>query len=280
MVATMTHSQPAADTIARMDYNQLIGVVRETNRPPGGEHAIYRLAQQAFLGSHSRVLEIGTSTGVTAIELARLAGCHVVAIDINEMSLQVARQRAEAAGVKDLIEFRREDASRTSFGDGSFDFVFCGNVTSLIDQRDAALREYCRVLRVGGFLGAIPMYYVATPSDELVARVCAAIKVAITPRDRRYWMGFFAAPPLAMFWNEDYRFDRISDEKLLAFVTQILCRPHLRDLDPDAASTLQTKYSEYMWLFRDNLALMGFTLMLLRKEDEAVDPELFTSYKL
>ncbi|MDO8656119.1 MAG: class I SAM-dependent methyltransferase, partial [Nanoarchaeota archaeon] len=91
--------------IEGMSYNELIGVVRETNRPPGGLRSIARIAQHTFLKTGQKVLDIGTSTGVTAIELARLTGATVHGIDINPLSLEEAERRAAVYGVEALTHF-------------------------------------------------------------------------------------------------------------------------------------------------------------------------------
>ncbi|GAA1375551.1 class I SAM-dependent methyltransferase [Streptomyces beijiangensis] len=263
--------------IASMDYNQLIGVVRETNRPPGGLRSLAAIAQHAFLNKDSHVLEIGTSTGVSAVALAQLVGCKVTAIDINEESLVEARRRAEEAGVSHLITFERKDATATGYDDDAFDMVFCGNVTSLIPDRDRALSEYTRVLKTGGFIGAVPMYYVDEPSDQLIADVREAIQVDITPLYKEFWVDFFVGGERHDYWSQDLRFDAIPVDVVDRFVDDILRRSHLDALADDAREMLEKRYREQMQLFRVNLSHMGFTCLLLRKEPVAVEPELFTS---
>ncbi|MFJ9772351.1 class I SAM-dependent methyltransferase [Kitasatospora sp. NPDC101157] len=263
--------------IEKMNYNQLIGVVRETNRPPGGIRSIAQIAANGFLTKDSHVLEIGTSTGITAVELAKLVGCRITAIDINEESLVEARRRAEEAGVAHLITFERKDATDTGYPSGAFDMVFCGNVTSLIPDRDKALAEYTRVLKTGGFIGAIPMYYIDTPSDQLIDDVRAAIQVDITPLYRDFWIDFFVGGERHAYFVQDYRFDAVPADEVDRFVDDILRRPHLAELPEDARKLVQERYREYMQLFRVNLSHMGFTTLLLRKEPADVEPELFVS---
>lgn len=83
---------PSKEEILKMDYNQLIGIVRETNRPPGGFKSILHIAQNTFITRETKVLEIGTSTGITAIELAKLTHCKITAIDINPVSIEEAKK--------------------------------------------------------------------------------------------------------------------------------------------------------------------------------------------
>ena len=266
-----------AKDIQEMDYNQLIGLVRETNRVPGGLNSIIKISQCSFLNSQSRILEIGTSTGITAIEMAKLIGCKINAIDINQASINEAKKRAKNEGVESLINFEIQDATMTTFQDDYFDMVFCGNVTSLISNRNKALIEYIRVLKKGGLVAAIPMYYIKPPSSELLSRVSNAIKVKIVDWDKAFWINFFSQDTLSLIWHENYKFNYIDDGTVKNFCTDILNRDHLTSLSQDAFKALTLKYRECMMLFRDNLSHMGYTLMLLRKENSIIEPELFTS---
>ncbi len=279
MTIARTVGAITADDISKMSYNQLIGLTKETNRPPGGIATLRRVAQATFLRPGHSVLEIGTSTGFTAIELARMTGAHVSGIDINPMSLDEARARAERFQVTELASFQQADATALRLPDDSFDLVFCGNVTSLVSHREKALREYRRVLKRGKYLAAVPMYYMKEPPTDLVRRVSDAIQVQITPHYRNYWLKFFVSDGLEPFLVEDYQFDDISSARIDDFTDKILASAHLNDLDGSSRGILARRYREYMHIFRDNLAQMGFTIILLRKEDNPMDEELFTAIK-
>lgn len=268
------------EDIAAMSYNELIGLVKETNRPPGGSASISTVAQKCFLKKGDKVLEIGTSTGVTAIELARLTQATIYGIDINPISLEEAKKRAKLYGVEPFTNFAKEDATNLAYPDEMFDVVFCGNVTSLIDNKEKALKEYLRVLKTGGMLVAIPMYYIKKPSEKLVNDVCKAIQVQIKPLYKDFWVDFFKVKPFDVFWIGDYAFDDISPDKVDFFVKDILARKHLKMLSKESQAVLKKKYTEHMHLFRENLANMGYSIILLRKEVEEIDPELFTSRKV
>ncbi len=278
MTLSVKKLQPAH--INNMSYNEFIGLVRETNRPPGGYASISRIAEKTFLRKGQSLLEIGTSTGIAAIEFARLTRARIVGIDINPTSLREARQRAQCYGVSQWIHFELANAMALPYRDSSFDIVFCGNVTSLVASRDKALAEYSRVLKIGGYLASIPMYYLRPPSKNLLRRVSDAIQVPIQPLYKDYWIRFFARPPFESYFIEDYAFDRISPEVVKEFVRNILHRDHLKDLRPTTKATLNHRYAQYMQLFRENLAHMGYSIMLLRKESNPMDAELFTSRKL
>ena len=268
---------PSKEEILKMDYNQLIGIVRETNRPPGGFKSILHIAQNTFITRETKVLEIGTSTGITAIELAKLTHCKITAIDINPVSIEEAKKRAVEEGVSEYINFEIQDATQLEYADNTFDLVFCGNVTLLISEREKALNEYLRVLKPNGILAAIPMYYIETPSDDLIDRVRAAIQVNIIPWDRKFWFDFFVKEGFELLYYEDYKFNRIDESEVKEFSKELLEQPHLNELSKEAKECLHKKYTDYMLIFRENLSHMGYSIIYLRKTEFIKDRELFTS---
>jgi len=263
--------------IKKMSYNELIGLVQETNRAPGGINTLNTVCIQTRLNESSKVLEIGTSTGITAVELARLTNCHVDAIDINEMSLQKARDRAKQYLVDHNISFVKQDATTLPHKDNTYDLVFYGNVISLIADRDKGLQESIRVLKPGGYLTFIPMYYIKKPSSDLLKRVSDAIQVPVSYLNKSYWTDFLSHHGTEIFYERDFKFDSVPKEKVIAFCKQILGRDHLNALSVHAKDTLTDCYTEYMQLFRENLSLMGFSILIYRKNLFPLEETLFTS---
>jgi caffeoyl-CoA O-methyltransferase len=75
----------------------------------------------------TRVLEVGTFTGWSAIAMARALppGGRLVTCDVNEETTAVARRYAEEAGVADRIDFRLGPGVETLASlEGPFDLAF------------------------------------------------------------------------------------------------------------------------------------------------------------
>lgn len=265
--------------ILEMDYNQLIGLTKETNRPPGGRKTVFEIANRTCIDRESKVLEIGTSTGFTAIELSKLIKCKITSIDINEMSLKEAEERAKKEGL-DNIEFIKADVNQLPFEDSEFDLIIVGNVLSLMSNKEKAFNECRRVCKKTGFIVAVPMFYLETPSEELIKNVSNAIQVNITPLYKKDWDKFFNISDLEVYFTENYKFDYMEDEVIKKFVEEILDRKHLKQLSKDTFETLRKEYRDYMFLFRENLSKMGFSIILLSNKMTWEDSELYTSQKL
>lgn len=72
-----------------------------------------------------RVLDMGTGSGLLAIELAKAKGCHfdITAVDISENMIKRAVDNAKQAGVEDKVRFLVSTAAALPFSDNSFDLV-------------------------------------------------------------------------------------------------------------------------------------------------------------
>lgn len=264
--------------IKEMSYNEIIGLVKETNRTPGGLKTIRTVAEKLMLNNNSKILDIGTSTGHSALEFSRLLNCEVTGIDINEMSLKTAQERIDRFEL-DKVKFILDDATNMKFPNKTFDVVFAGNVTSLVSDRENALKEYWRVLKPNGYLVAVPMYYIQTPNEKLVDDVRNAIQVNISVLYKNDWKKFFVRDEDEIFEEIDFKFNKCTDNEVNEFCKKILSRDHLKKLPEESLKTLEEVYYNYMHLFNENNSHMGFTIFILRKKEEDIfnDPELYHS---
>jgi len=96
-----------------------------------------------------KVADVGTGTGVLAIELAR-AGLEVVAVDHAEKMLAAAANNAAAAGVADRVHFRAGEATALPLADAEVDALFAHMVLQYLARPQDAVAEMARVLRPGG----------------------------------------------------------------------------------------------------------------------------------
>ena len=94
-----------------------------------------------------RVLDIGTGTGVLAMELAKL-GLSVVGIDNSPRMLEAARSKLEREQIS--VELRRAEATDLPFADGEFDAAVAHMVLHSLASPGDAIREMARVVGPGG----------------------------------------------------------------------------------------------------------------------------------
>jgi len=99
----------------------------------------------------STVLDAGCGPGVHSIRAAR-AGLKVVAADISQAMLGAAKERVERAGVAPAVIFEKQDLTRFTFKDASFQYVFSWGVIIHIHEVEKALDELARVTAPRGSL--------------------------------------------------------------------------------------------------------------------------------
>lgn len=261
-----------------LDYSSFVGLVRERNRPSGGVRTVQEVAVQARLGSRSNVLEIGSNTGFTSVNLALLCGATVLGIDLNADSVAAATADAAVHGVSDRVTFRLDDARGLGLQDGDYDAVWVSNVVSFVSEKSAMLRETVRVLRVGGTLVAVPIYYRTTPPASVVEQVSEAIGTQVDVMSKRDWMEFFeSSGDLELYHQTDYEYDLRSADDIDAYCDLLMDKPHLAAMGSTERDEIRERMGYFMTLFNDNLSYAGFSVLLFQKRVARDEVELFTS---
>ena len=96
------------------------------------------------------VVDVGSGTGDTVVRFAHAVGPtgRAVGVEPNPALREVAAGRADAAGA--AAEFVDGGADELPLADASVDVVTCERVLQHLDDPDAAIAEFARVLRPGG----------------------------------------------------------------------------------------------------------------------------------
>ncbi|MBT0962832.1 class I SAM-dependent methyltransferase [Denitromonas iodatirespirans] len=95
-----------------------------------------------------QVLEFGCGTGTTAISHAPHVA-QIRAIDVSPKMLDIARQKAAAAGVSN-VRFEQSSIDALAAADASFDVVMGHSILHLLRDKDAAIAKVHRLLKPGG----------------------------------------------------------------------------------------------------------------------------------
>jgi ubiquinone/menaquinone biosynthesis C-methylase UbiE len=121
---------------------------------PGGLKLTERLGRLLELGPDTRVLDVASGRGTSAIYLAERFGCTVVGIDFGSQSVEHANEQAAIRGMGwSRIHFQQADAESLPFPDTSFDVVVCECAFCTFPDKSRVATEFSRVLRRGGRLG-------------------------------------------------------------------------------------------------------------------------------
>ncbi len=124
----------------------------------GGMHRIWKDAMVSMLAppkTSSRpwnVLDVAGGTGDVAMRIVERSSrtAKAVVCDINGSMLGVGRDRAEKAGLSELIQFTEGNAENLPFPDGTFDAYTIAFGIRNVPHIQQALNEAHRVLKRGG----------------------------------------------------------------------------------------------------------------------------------
>jgi ubiquinone/menaquinone biosynthesis C-methylase UbiE len=103
---------------------------------------------QSYFRSDMELLEFGCGTGGTAIIHAPHVK-HIRGIDISPKMIEIAKARAEAAGVEN-VDFEVQTIENLAAPDGSFDAILGLSIMHLVKDKDAVLKKVFRLLKPGG----------------------------------------------------------------------------------------------------------------------------------
>lgn len=261
-------------------YVDLLSAVRETNRCPGGRRTLARIVSRLGLHPGSRVLEIGSNTGFTSIEIARLSGARCHGIDVNPAAVaQADRWRDRLSPeLASRVSFSVGDAQSTELaGESSYDAVICGGANSFIADRSRAFEGYHRVLRPSGSLSMTNLFYHSAPSPELredLGRVLGFVPPAYEAAE---WVD--ALTPAG--WDLDHvsttRMARRPTHVVDEYVDWLCSADRVTWLPEDVRSVVERSWRAVCHVFNENHASLGFVELVLRKPDVdgAQQPELF-----
>ena len=138
---------------ARLYESDLAKLLLGESFHPGGLKLTQRIGEILGLGPESRVLDVASGKGTSAMFLAQHFGCEVVGIDYGNHNVETANQEAAAKGLGTRVRFERADAELLPIPDGSFDAVICECAFCTFPNKTAAAAEFMRVLRAGGQVG-------------------------------------------------------------------------------------------------------------------------------
>lgn len=116
-----------------------------------GDDLLRARATTALVTPGLRIADIGTGTGILALELAGL-GLDVVGLDQSEAMLATARAKVEStpAPLAGKIDFRTGDAHALPLGDAEFDAAIAHMVLHSLEKPAQAIAEMARIVKPGG----------------------------------------------------------------------------------------------------------------------------------
>jgi len=117
---------------------------------PGGFELTKRTAELAQLKPGMKVLDVSSGRGTQALYYAKEYEVHVTGIDISEIMVKKANQKAIDTGLRHQVEFLQGDSQNLPFSDDTFDVVINECAVGIPDDSQRVLNEMTRVTKPSG----------------------------------------------------------------------------------------------------------------------------------
>jgi ubiquinone/menaquinone biosynthesis C-methylase UbiE len=222
---------------------------------PGGLEKTFEMARDCRIGAGSKVLDIGSGKGTSAIHLAEKYGCHVTGVDSSQAMVDYANQAAKVRGHAEAVTFRNLDAQALPFDDAAFDVVLAECSTVLMDK-ERAFSEFIRVTRPGGHVADLEMSWRQIPTDAVVQRAYELWE-GFSTKTLDEWRDFYDSMGLAEIKINDFS-DTLDDiEKLYLKWLGVAGIAKMAWILAGDAS-LRRGMAEYTRFFRDAKDFVGY----------------------
>jgi ubiquinone/menaquinone biosynthesis C-methylase UbiE len=111
-----------------------------------------QLIRRLELNDSSRVMEVGPGPGYFSVKVAKaIPGGELVLADIQQEMLDYAKKRVDKRGLTN-VSYTLCDGQTFPFPDHHFDRIFMVTVIGEVENREAYLQEFFRILKRGGIL--------------------------------------------------------------------------------------------------------------------------------
>jgi SAM-dependent methyltransferase len=114
---------------------------------------LQRLFEALRLAPGRTLVDLGCGHGGPGLWVARETGASLIGIDISPVGVALASEQAIRLGLADRARFIVGDLTVTGLPDASCDAALSLDVLIFVPDKAAAVYEFARILKTGGFLG-------------------------------------------------------------------------------------------------------------------------------
>jgi SAM-dependent methyltransferase len=187
-------------------------VHRELPREGPGSNASTRqaLALLRDLPQKPLILDVGCGPGMQTLELARLTGGKIIAVDTHQPFLDELQARAGLAGLAERIVTSNQSMFSLDFAEASFDAIWSEGAIYIMGF-EAGLRAWRRLVKPGGYLAVSEVAWLLPDPPQEIRAFWEAEYPAIRDVERQLALvqaagyrpvGHFTLPPSD--WMDHY----------------------------------------------------------------------------
>ena len=267
--------------IEQMSYTDFIALLDETNRCPGGKKTIRRIRELVHIDDKTKILDVGSNTGFTSLELARITSANISGIDVSESCVSQANKSLskDTESMRSRVTFQVASAYSIPFPDDNFDLIMVGGATGFMDDKSKAIREYLRVLRPWGFLVMSPLTYHTQPPQQIVDDISKIIGTTIKPMTTEDWVNtvYVATKDFELYFNEPHKLSPRTSREIDEYIDYFLKKDHVKNLSEVVKGAIRNRWLSILKVFNENHKFLGYSIIVFRKRLVVEEPELFIS---
>ncbi|MEK9131851.1 MAG: class I SAM-dependent methyltransferase [Patescibacteria group bacterium] len=277
----MDQNRLTEDDIEQMSYTDFIALLDETNRCPGGKKTIRRIRELIHIDGKTNILDVGSNTGFTSLELARITPAKISGIDISESCVDQAKRSLseDIENVRSRVTFQIASSYSIPFPDDNFDLIMTGGATGFMDDKSRAIHEYLRVLKPWGFLVMSPLTYHTQAPQKIIDDVGEIIGTTIKPMTTQDWVNIVGeiSKDFEFYFSEPYRLSPRTNEEVDAHVDYFLRKDRIKILSETVRDAIKRRWWSTLKVFNENHKYLGYSIIVFRKRSVVEEPELFIS---
>lgn len=135
---------------------------------PGSRKTTTRAFQlMTKLPSRPRILDVGCGPGMQTLDLARLTGGDITAVDNHLPYLEVLRSHINAQGLETRVRTVNGDMTTMGFGSERFDLIWSEGAIYIMGFEEG-LHQWRPLLKPGGYLAVTELSWLIDNSPEAV----------------------------------------------------------------------------------------------------------------
>ena len=164
------------------DYEAFLAVLDESLNPRAPD-MLYDKFGNLEPSADSLVLDIGSRYSAQSCELSKRFGCRVVGVELVDANIEEAKKHIAENRLEQSVQVIQGDIQHLSLPDKTFDFIWCRDVLTHIEDLHQLFKSCARVLKPNGKMLIFGMFATDLMPEEELRNFC--IPIASVPENMR-----------------------------------------------------------------------------------------------
>lgn len=161
------HSPLTVEYINNLSYTAFIGLINQTNVPPGSFSTLTHWRLNSGITQASTIFEVACTTGFSLLNLVQATNCKGTGVDISLSSIERAKKNAIQMNLLDKTQFFCEDATVFKSKE-KFSHVILGAALGFFPNPTLMINNIFSLVENQAYLLASPFYSIKEVPKEVI----------------------------------------------------------------------------------------------------------------